>query len=86
MSTDTDFTLEQVAEVRRGLDIIMRAVGAPTIDELLLSQESLLAQIPEEARAKALEDMTTNVVKQFGASTAFISNSLKAQMDKKPAS
>jgi hypothetical protein len=78
---ENSLTKEQLEEALRGLNIILKAVGSLTVEELLLKQQSILVQVPSEQQTAFMETVRDQVVAQFGLTVKGASDTFKQTLD-----
>jgi hypothetical protein len=71
----------QMDQVIAGLNMVMRAVGALTVDELVEKQRGLLESVPPDQHELFMTTLRDQVVTQFGASVKSASDEFEKALD-----
>jgi hypothetical protein len=74
---------EQVEQVTGGLNMILKAVGASTIEELVAKQQVLLEQIPVAQRDMFVSQLRDNVANQFASTIDLAASEFEKALDEK---
>lgn len=75
-------TKEQIDKVVEGMNMILVAIGAPTIDELLAQQESIAVLLPPAQRATFMEAIKMQTAQSLAGTFGAATNTFKQQLDK----
>lgn len=67
----------QQEQLLKGMDMVLSAIGAPTIADLLVAQEGLMAQFPEDIRPQMMKHIEEQVKQNLGMALAVSGDQLK---------